>query len=165
MSKNNSRRASRSSRWGKKMRRFGELGESAFLHKATTLGLRVARPFGVEHYDFIVASKSRLARVQVKMTTYRLRDLWAVCCSRTASPKAHTTSPRSCHYRPSQVDFFAMYIQPEDTWYIIPASVVCPHFVIYLYSRHRYEHLHEKRTGPPGGKFERYREAWHLLQG
>jgi hypothetical protein len=43
--------------------------------------------------------------------------------------------------------------------------VVCPHFVIYLYSRHRYEHLHEKRTGPPGGKFERYREAWHLLRG
>src|SRR5271165_2100902 len=47
----------------------GEQAEAAFLNKAISLGLNVARPWGdSERYDFIVDSGRRLLRVQVKST-------------------------------------------------------------------------------------------------
>ena len=47
----------------------GELGEMIFLHKASSLGFGVAKPFGDnERYDFILDSGERLWRVQVKST-------------------------------------------------------------------------------------------------
>jgi hypothetical protein len=49
----------------------GEQAEAAFLNKATSLGLNVAKPWGdSERYDFIVDSGRRLLRVQVKSTQY-----------------------------------------------------------------------------------------------
>jgi hypothetical protein len=48
-----------------------EQAEGAFLNKATSLGLNVAKPWGdSERYDFIVDSGRRLLRVQVKSTQY-----------------------------------------------------------------------------------------------
>jgi hypothetical protein len=48
-------------------RRNGDLGEVAFLHKATELGLMVAQPYGTMHaFDFIVQGAQSIYRVQVK---------------------------------------------------------------------------------------------------
>jgi hypothetical protein len=41
----------------------GELGEVAFMHKATSLGFALALPYGhIRRYDFIVESGTRLWR-------------------------------------------------------------------------------------------------------
>jgi len=138
--------------------RTGELGEAAFLHKAMSLGFRVSKPFAVERYDFIVCHGNHVWRVQVKATGRRVRDLYAVGSAHRRALKYH-------HYRPSEIDFFAMYIEPEDTWYIIPAAVACFHTCLYLYSRAKCEQAGVKHAGRPGGSFEPYREAWHLLKG
>ncbi len=45
----------------------GDLGEAAFVYKAISLGLVVAKPYGNTHrYDFIVEGGSGLWRVQVE---------------------------------------------------------------------------------------------------
>ena len=55
-------------------KRKGELSEAAFLLKATSLGFGVAKPWGdSERYDFILDSRERLWRVQVK-SVGTLRD-------------------------------------------------------------------------------------------
>jgi hypothetical protein len=45
----------------------GDLGEAAFVYKALSLGLVVAKPYGNMHrYDFMVDGGNGLSRVQVK---------------------------------------------------------------------------------------------------
>jgi hypothetical protein len=38
-------------------------------------------------------------------------------------------------YSTSEVDFFAIYIRPEDTWYIIPARIIYPRVSLLFCSR------------------------------
>jgi hypothetical protein len=48
-------------------KRMGELAEIAFMYRAASEGIGVARPYGDSHpYDFLVQHGRRLARVQVK---------------------------------------------------------------------------------------------------
>jgi hypothetical protein len=54
----------------KNTKRCGERNEAAFLHKASSLGFGVAKPWGdSERYDFILDNGRRLLRVQIKSTT------------------------------------------------------------------------------------------------
>jgi hypothetical protein len=54
----------------------GELGEVAFMHKATSLGFPLALPYGHLHrYDFIVEGGKNLWRVQVKTSSFMKRGL------------------------------------------------------------------------------------------
>ena len=56
-------------------------------------------------------------------------------------------------YRRKEFDFLAAYVIPEDVWYIFPASVVMKgtmNMVILSPS-------------VPGHRYERFKEAWHLL--
>src|SRR4051794_14266724 len=47
--------------------RHGEVGELAFVLKATTLGLAPSRPYGARlPYDFLLDCGGRLLRIQVK---------------------------------------------------------------------------------------------------
>jgi hypothetical protein len=157
MSKNNSRRSARLYASGINRVRLGELGESAFVHKATSLGFHVSKPFGSnEQYDFIVASGPLLWRVQVKCTRRLIGRCYHVCCGRHSGRRA----PR---YLVSELDFFAVHIQPEDTWYILPARVVCPHRFLYLLPANQREGTLAYR-GRAAHQFEPYREAWHLMQ-
>jgi hypothetical protein len=129
-------------------KRLGELAEIAFLHKASTLGFHVSKPYGDnEHYDFVVAWRSRLRRVQVKSTSTMLNGRY------------HVNSGRHLHqhvspYSTEQVDFFAIYIRPEDTWYILPVSAIYPRVSLLFCSR-----LDTKR-----GVYDAYREAWDLMR-
>ena len=55
-------------------------------------------------------------------------------------------------YGPGMVDFFAIYIIPTDDWYIIPYAVVGDLDANVFF-----------KPGPKGQRYEKYREAWHLL--
>jgi hypothetical protein len=55
-------------------------------------------------------------------------------------------------YAAGMVDFFAIYIIPTDDWYIIPYGVVGDRDANVFF-----------KPGMKGQKYEKYREAWHLL--
>ncbi|MGH2358954.1 MAG: group I intron-associated PD-(D/E)XK endonuclease, partial [bacterium] len=56
-------------------------------------------------------------------------------------------------YSRAQIDLLAAYVEPFDTWYLIPVEAFTPATTIRL-SPHRPSHR----------KFERFREAWGLLR-
>src|SRR5271155_4884575 len=91
----------------------GEVGELAFLHKAASLGFALSLPYGSQFYDFVVDGGGHLWRVQVKSATSMLGKLYRVGIR-------HSTGHRAKAYTASQIDFVAVYIIPEDTWYILP---------------------------------------------
>lgn len=91
----------------------------------------------------LVESGDRILRVQVKSTIYRRRG---------NEYSLNVMGPGRRAYKRGTVDFFAVYLIPEDEWYIIP-----------------YEALGEKLTlhfCPGGGrqKYGKYLEAWELLR-
>ncbi|MBZ5720760.1 MAG: hypothetical protein LAO03_10310 [Acidobacteriia bacterium] len=55
-------------------------------------------------------------------------------------------------YAENAFDFVAIYIIPEDIWYIVPEARTRGHSALFLRPRLR-------------SKFGRYKEAWHLLRG
>ncbi len=123
----------------------GEWAELVFMAKALTLGLTVCRPYGDnDPFDFLVFRPGqKISRVQVKSS-------WSI------HHGMYTVNTHACNnrrYRPSEVDFIVVYVVPLDVWYIIPVRrLFKPR--IYLSP-----HLRHSRSC-----FERYREAWHLLQ-
>jgi hypothetical protein len=127
---------------------LGELGETAFMHKATSLGFGLALPYGHLHrYDFIVESGANLWRVQVKSTTYMVDGSYQVCIRRN-------TPAKSVAYTACEIDFVAVYIIPEQTWYILPVREVAGRQALRIRPKgHR-------RVGP----YAYYREAWHLMR-
>jgi len=126
----------------------GDLSEAAFVYKAISLGLVVARPHGNMHpYDFIVDGGSGLWRIQVKSC---------------ASLKGGFYPVRICHrkdgvaipYTESEIDFVVGYIIPEQTCYILPIREMLGRTSISFRPR-EFPGLHA---------FAHYREAWHLLR-
>lgn len=61
---------------------------------------------------------------------------------------------RAVAYLPSEVDFFAIYIIPEDTWYILPIQAILG----------RTSLLFRRKVDPKPGLYDEYREAWYLLR-
>jgi hypothetical protein len=53
---------------------------------------------------------------------------------------------------PSQIDFVAAYVVPEDSWFIIPAAEI----------RGKTLFLPPKKRAARS-RYGKYREAWHLL--
>jgi hypothetical protein len=126
----------------------GELGELAFAHKAASLGFGVARPHGDnELYDFIVDSGERLWRVQVK-TTCKVHDY------RYQTSSRHGLGVNTRPYTAKEIDFIVAYVAPLGIWYIIPVKHVTASTALSFYPS-------GCRQG--SGRFEAYREAWHLL--
>lgn len=133
---------------GLQSRKQGDLGEVAFLHKATALGFMVAQPYGAGYaFDFIVQGGQTLWRLQVKAAANLRRGLYAVniCRKLGAGRRA---------YRQGEVDFVAVYIIPEDTWYILPVREV----------ENRLMFLFRPEGFPRRDIYAHYREAWHLLR-
>jgi len=124
----------------------GEQAEAAFLNKATSLGLNVARPWGdSERYDLIVDSGRRLWRVQVKSTQCQYEGKFS-----------YRINAWGCgvFYTEEDIDFLAVYIVPLDLWYIIPAKACANcHSLRFHPNRDNFR-----------GRFEKYREAWWRLQ-
>lgn len=96
----------------------GVLSEVAFVHKATSLGYMVAKPYGnIHRFDFIVEGSGKLWRVQVKSTTHIGAGLYELhtCCN---------VHRRLVAYQESDFDFLVAHIVPEDCWYVLPVQVV-----------------------------------------
>ena len=137
-----------SSQSGNACPKQGQLGELAFLHKAASLGFDVLLPYGRGlRYDVVVDNGRRLWRVQVKTTDHMLNGLYQVGVHHRANGKQHT-------YTPAEVDFVAVYILPEQTWYILPVREVVGHQSL----------LFRPRGYARRDPYARYREAWHLLR-
>jgi hypothetical protein len=126
----------------------GEQGELAFLSKASSLGFALSLPYGhMQRYDFVVDNGSNLWRVQVKTSNHMLNGLYLVGVH-------HRANRRSRAYTASEIDFVAVYILPEKTWYILPVREVTEHRSL-LFRPKGYT-----RRDP----YAHYREAWHLLR-
>ncbi|MGZ4813594.1 MAG: group I intron-associated PD-(D/E)XK endonuclease [Terriglobales bacterium] len=128
-------------------KRRGEWVEMQFMARAAAHGLTVSKPWGDSaRYDFIVESRGRFLRVQVKSTTWRSGKAY-VCNTGSRSPRRP-----AAFYSPDQIDFFALYIIPEDLWYIVPAGQLTQ--AKYAAFLNPYD---------PKNRYFRYMEAWHLL--
>jgi hypothetical protein len=133
---------------GAQARKQGDLGEVAFLHKATALGFMVAQPYGSGYpFDFIVQGGQTLWRLQVKAVTHMKFGLYAATICRCQGR-------RNRAYRQGEVDFVAIYIIPEDTWYILPVREV----------ENRLMLLFRPKGYRRPDIYAHYREAWHLLR-
>jgi len=128
----------------------GEYVELRFMVQAMLHGFQVSRPWGdSSSYDIGVESRSRIVRVQVKSTSYRVGTGYLCQFAR-----------RKSKYSVEQIEFFAAYVIPQDLWYVIPSPVLLgvsgqQDVMICPTRPHRKNHY----------KFECYREAWDLLRG
>src|SRR5580704_1147684 len=131
-------------------KRRGEWVELKFMERAAGLELEVSKPWGDSaRYDVGVERHGRQSKVQVKST---------MCLSKKSERSyvcAVHPNQKGRPYKQKEFDFLAAYVIPEDVWYIIPASVVMKgtmNMVILSPS-------------VPGHRYERFKEAWHLLTG
>lgn len=127
----------------------GELAELAFMYKAAGLGFGVAKPYGdSERFDFILSFGKQLWRVQVKSTTCVYRRGYKITARRTSKRE-------QVAYTPKEVDILVAYIVPREIYYVIPAVAVQGLRALYLFP---------SGTRKGAGRFEEYREAWHLMR-
>jgi PD-(D/E)XK endonuclease len=131
-------------------KRRGEWVELQFMARAAAHGLTVSKPWGDSaRYDFIVETRGHCLRVQVKSTTWKSGK--AYCCNTVSRPPLRHAA--LVPYTLREIDFFALYIIPEDLWYIIPASQLA--HAKYAAFLNPYE---------PKNRYFRYMEAWPLLK-
>ena len=120
----------------------GEWAESVFMARATEHGLPVGRPWGeMCSYDFIIGKTGRFVSVQVKSTIAK-QGAGYVCTVRGG----HKAYPAGAF------DFVAAFVVPEDAWYLIPLKSIRGKRCIVLHPTLQ------------TAKYEKYREAWHLLR-
>jgi len=121
----------------------GEWTELNFMSRVTERGFNVSKPWGDStRYDVAVERRGHFLRVQIKSTIARQDGGYIV----TIKSGYH-------YYTNHQVDFFAVYVIPEDVWYILPAKIITILRSNFLLAPRR-----------PHQKYEPYKEAWHLLK-
>lgn len=128
----------------------GELTELMFYTLAYRKGWIVSKPFGDNaRYDFIVDATGRLSRVQVKSTSVKdhtgRHDRYTAVIAHGCKGKLR--------YTKNDVDLIAVYVIPENAWYIIPIAELGGSIKINI------------RPFSPNskGKYERFKEAWDLF--
>lgn len=123
----------------KKLR--GEWAELCFMVRAAEHGLQLSKPWGeMRSYDFVVGRPRHFVAVQVKSTIAELGTGY-VCTVRGGHKP----------YPPGSFDFLAAYVVTENAWYIIPEEDTWGKNCVALY------------PGSKKSKYEKYREAWRLL--
>ena len=136
-------------------KRRGEISELAFALAAARQGFGISRPYGdSERYDIILDpshlepnAHPRLVRVQVKSSTQLQYGLYRVNAHRCINGRA-------VPYTLAEIDFFAAYVIPEDSWFIFPLTHILGATAVTLSpKRRRKPHINNP-----------YREAWHLLR-
>ena len=119
------------------------------------LGFGVAKPCGdSERYDVILDSRiarknslHQIWRVQVKATTQLLNGQYRINAHRRINGRA-------VPYRPSEVDFLAAHIIPEDAWFLIPIR----------HTKGRTSLFFSPKKFPRPGPYDAYREAWRFFR-
>lgn len=120
----------------------GEWVELRFMAAAAENDLHVTKPWGDSaHYDFIVEHEGRFLRLQVKSTKFKCKGCYPCAVHGSEGP-----------YAENAFDLLAVYVIPEDIWYIIPAHVFRGQASVAL------------RPGQPNSKYAKYLGAWKLLK-
>ncbi|PYV80952.1 MAG: hypothetical protein DMG93_17135 [Acidobacteria bacterium] len=134
---------SRSPKRFRNTKRAGERSEAAFLHKASSLGFGVAKPWGdSERYDFILDNGRRLLRVQIKATD----------CLRARAYETratYTVGKGRAVYSPADIDFLVAHVVPLDIWYVLPVEACIPAPMLRFYP-HRKVRCASNSTAKPG---------------
>jgi hypothetical protein len=113
-----------------------------------SLGFMVAKPYSNAYpFDFIVQGGQNLWRVQVKAVSYMDAGLYPLMTRRHQGQRRRA-------YRKSETDFLAVYILPEDAWFILPVREVVGRVRLLF----RPKGYHRRDI------YAHYREAWHLLR-
>lgn len=124
----------------------GEIAETAFLAKAVSMGFGVAKPWGERgRYDFIVDTRERLCRVQVK-SAHR------ASAEGGYTIHAHGNDGRR-PYTKAEIDVLVAYVVPEDIWYVVPVEAFQEFTSMKLFPSSK-----RRRS-----RHEQYREAWCWL--
>jgi len=140
----------------KSFKQRGEWVELEFMAQAALHGYSVLKPHGDSlKYDVVIDSAGHLLRVQVKGFSAHHGRGGYLCRFRRGGGGVQ-------RYCAEDLDLFAVYILPEQAWYLIPSARVLfptPKMWLRLYPngpprRGRHTEAHD---------YERYREAWELL--
>jgi hypothetical protein len=124
-------------------KRRGEAAEAAFLARACGLRFAVCKPWGdSERYDLVVGYGKGFWRVQVKARSVYSRSKYQVT----------TENYRGRTYTREEIDFFVVYIVPENVWYVVPIEIAESQKIMCFNPSSRGK-----------AKYEKYREAWCLL--
>ena len=136
---------------GLEQNKQGNIAELKFQLKAWELDLIVSKPCGEKgQYDFVIDSRGKLSRVQVKSTkVLKFKDNKKPNGYRAQLCRGKNT--RDSFYSKEQIDFFAIYVIPKDVWYIIPLETIENKQTIQLYP----DNLNTK--------YAKYKEAWGLF--
>lgn len=99
----------------------GDNAEIRYMLLAHSMGYVISKPISdYSQYDLIVDTGKELERIQVKSTsrkdTSRRMDCYKCLINRG---KGHTKG-----YTKENVDYVAVYVIPEDTWYKIPVEEI-----------------------------------------
>jgi hypothetical protein len=118
-----------------------------FLLRATQRGWIVSQPFAEKQcYDFIIDNGRDRLRVQVKSTE--------VPCSpfRYHINLGRGSASRS-PYKKSEIDFFAIYVIPDDSWFILSVEAAAGRVALSVPMKGHIE----------GSPCQPHHEAWSLM--
>jgi hypothetical protein len=135
----------------KTFKQRGEWVELEFMAAAHLRGHRVLKPWGDTYeYDVGIDQRGNLLRVQVKSSTVRNGTGYLCQFRRNYLAKEP--------YSVDELDLFATYVIPVETWYLIPAVVILKPTLKTAITVYPVTALKKDRY-----KYEHYREAWGLL--
>lgn len=131
------------------LKRRGSQYEAAFATQALKRGLDILEPYGdYMPYDVMVQNgDGRILRVQVKGTGNQIKNKPGY------KVIAATGNSTKTPINPDEVDVLAAYVEPEDTWYVIPVVKLKGNVSVYL-------NPNTKRNG----RYEVWKEAWNVFQ-
>lgn len=145
--------------YGSPTKRIGDRAELRLIDVALSLGFDVLHPWGDNSaYDVVLLTPTAVRRVQVRSTATLALNRYRV--------QAVFGNHKRVYSR-HMVDFLAAYVFPHDAWYIFPMHSLKRSANIYMRphlpvsaSTERVSNL--KNNDRPA--WERYRNAWHLLE-
>tara|TARA_R110000764_G_scaffold25345_3_gene60797 strand:+ start:127 stop:552 length:426 start_codon:yes stop_codon:yes gene_type:complete len=131
------------------MKRRGSQYEAAFVTQALKRGLDILEPYGdYMPYDVMVQNADgRIQRIQVKGTNSPIKGKPGY------KILAASGNIKKVALSPEKVDVLAAYVEPEDTWYLVPVVKLNGNMSVYLNPNTKLN-----------GRYEVWKEAWNVFQ-
>ena len=131
------------------MKRRGSQYEAAFVTQALKRGLDILEPYGdYMPYDVMVQNADgRIQRIQVKGTNSPIKGKPGY------KILAASGNIKKVALSPEKVDVLAAYVEPEDTWYLIPVVKLNGNMSVYLNPNTKLN-----------GRYEVWKDAWNVFQ-
>lgn len=132
----------------KSHKEVGALAELKFTLAALENGFSVSKPYlDARKYDFIIESKQGcFNRIQIKSCNTAAKD-------GSFSFKLLFGNKKDGFYSKRDIDFFALYVIPENLFFFVPIESVKGVKNVSIYPSENSQ-----------SKYSIYRESWHLLE-